>query len=54
MVEDLFAEAEILGSDLEVFVLGQIFGTTLETMLERRAELDAFAVPLGAHVGEVS
>ena len=53
MVKDLFAETEILGGDFEVFVLGQIFETTLKTMLEGRAELDALAVPLGAHVREM-
>ena len=40
VVKDLFAETEILGGDFQVLVLGQIFETTLETMLEGRAELD--------------
>jgi len=53
VVEDLLAEAEGFGRHFQVLVLGQVFEASLKAMLQGRAELDAFAVPLGAHVGEM-
>ena len=53
VIEDLFAEAECLGGDLEVLVFGKIFQAALQAVFNRRAEGDAFAVALRTHVGKI-
>ncbi len=49
-VENPLAQAERFWRDLDVLVGADILDRTLETHLERRVELDAFAVALAAHV----
>ena len=53
MVEDLFPEAQGLRGDFKIFVLGEIFETAFEAVFEGRAELDAFAVSLRTHIGQI-
>ena len=51
MVEDLFPEAEGFGRNFEILVLGQIFQTSFQAVLQGRSQGDSFAVSLRTHVG---
>jgi hypothetical protein len=51
-VEDLFAEAQACGRGFDELVGSNVFERALEAHLDRRVELDALAVALGAHIRE--
>jgi hypothetical protein len=52
-VEDLFVQAEVLGRGFGIFVRADVFEGVFKAPLQGRFELDAFAVLLQPHVGEV-
>src|SRR6266513_188382 len=52
-VEDFLAQAQVLRRGFDVFVRTDVFQRAFQTELERRIELNAFAVPLRTHVGEL-
>ena len=51
VVEDLFPEAKGFGRNFEILVLGQIFQTSFQAVLQGRSQGDSFAVSLRTHVG---
>src|SRR6266567_6433302 len=51
-IEELLAQAQVLGRGLNVFVQVDVFQRPFQAELERGLELDAFAVALGTHVGQ--
>src|SRR5438132_10145520 len=53
LVEDFLAQAQVLRRGFDVFVRTDVFQRAFQTELERRIELNAFAVPLRTHVGEL-
>src|SRR5690242_7189144 len=52
-VEDFFAEAKVLRRRFDVFVRADVFEGAFEGHFQRGIKLDALAVTLGAHVGEL-
>src|SRR5437660_12666040 len=52
-VEDALAETERLRGRFDEFIGADIFDGALESHLERRFELNAFAFALAPHVGEM-
>src|SRR5438128_5872415 len=51
LVEDFFAEPKIFRRRFHVFVRADVFQCAFEGQLQRRVELDAFAVALPTPVG---
>jgi hypothetical protein len=52
-VEDFFAESQVFRCGFDELVAGDVFEGTFERHFQGWLELDAFAVALAAHVGEV-
>src|SRR5450432_2035133 len=52
-VEDALAQTERFGRRLDIFIRADVLDGTLETHPKRRFQLDALAIALAAHVGEM-
>src|SRR5438034_4280070 len=52
-VEDFLAQTEVFWRGFDVFVRADVFQGAFEGKFQRRVELDALAVALGAHVGQL-